>query len=124
ATVMTNCIASYNIVASDPRRLGIDPAIQQSVLDLLPAPNSFAGGDGLNTANYIFNAGRLDPQRDFVFKIDHKFNDYHSTFVRYAWGHQDTLNDTTMRARRPFRGCRRRSTRRATRATWRRAIAG
>ena len=94
ATVTTNCIASYNIVASDPRRLGIDPAIQQSVLDLLPAPNSFAAGDGLNTANYIFNAGRLDPQRDFVFKIDHKFNDYHSMFVRYAWGHQDTFNDT------------------------------
>src|SRR5262245_46472054 len=46
ATLTTNCIASYSIVASDPRRLGIDPAIQQSVLDLLPAPNGFAGGDG------------------------------------------------------------------------------
>ncbi|MGH9934659.1 MAG: hypothetical protein ACREAM_00340, partial [Blastocatellia bacterium] len=71
------------------------PTIQQRVLDLLPAPNSFAGGDGLNTANFIFNPGRLDPQRDFVFKIDHKFNDSHTMFVRYAWGHQDTLNDTT-----------------------------
>jgi Carboxypeptidase regulatory-like domain len=94
-TVTTNCVASYNIVANDPRRLGIDPTIQQRVLDLLPAPNSFAGGDGLNTANYIFNAGRLDPQRDFVFKIDHKFSDSHTMFARYAWGHQDTLNDTT-----------------------------
>ncbi len=93
-TVTTNCIASYNIVANDPRRLGVDPTIQQRVLDLLPAPNNFAGGDGLNTASYIFNAGRLDPQRDFVFKIDHKFNDSHTMFVRYAWGHQDTLNDT------------------------------
>jgi hypothetical protein len=92
--VTTNCIASYNILANDPRGLGVDPLIQQRVLDLLPAPNSFAGGDGLNTANYIFNAGRLDPQRDFTFKIDHKFNDSHSMFVRYAWGHQDTLNDT------------------------------
>jgi len=95
ATVTTNCIDSYNIIANDPRRLGVDPAIQQRVLDLLSAPNSFAGGDGLNTANYIFNAGRLDPQRDFVFKIDHKFNDSHTMFARYAWGHQDTLNDTT-----------------------------
>lgn len=95
ATVTTNCIASYNIVANDPRRLGTDPAIQQSVLDLLPAPNSFAGGDGLNTANFIWTVGRLDPQRDFVFKIDHKFNDSHTMFARYAWGSQNTLNDTT-----------------------------
>jgi hypothetical protein len=93
--VTTNCIASYNIVANDPRRLGVDPAIQKSVLDLLPAPNSFAGGDGLNTANYLWTAGRLDPQRDFTFKIDHKFNDSHTMFVRYAWGNQNTLNDTT-----------------------------
>ncbi len=95
ATVTTNCIASYNITANDPRRLGIDPAIQKNVFDLMPAPNSFAGGDGLNTANYIWTVGRLDPQRDFVFKIDHKFNDNHTMFVRYAWGKQDTVNDTT-----------------------------
>jgi hypothetical protein len=94
-TVTTNCIASYNIVANDPRGLGIDPTIQQRVVDLLPAPNNYAvTGDGLNTAGFVFNAGRLDPQRDFVFKIDHKFNDSHTMFVRYAWGHQDTLNDT------------------------------
>jgi hypothetical protein len=94
ATVTTNCIASYNIVANDPRRLGVDPAIQ-SVLNLLPAPNSYTGGDGLNSASYIWTVGRLDPQRDFVFKVDHKFNDNHSTFVRYAWGNQNTVNDTT-----------------------------
>ncbi|HEU0183688.1 MAG TPA: carboxypeptidase regulatory-like domain-containing protein, partial [Blastocatellia bacterium] len=93
--VTTNCIASYNILANDPRRLGIDPAIQQKVLDLLPAPNNFAGGDGLNTASYIWTVGRLDPQRDFTFKIDHKFNESHTMFVRYAWGAQNTLNDTT-----------------------------
>ncbi len=93
--VTTNCIASYNIVANDPRKLGIDPSIQQRVLDLLPAPNLYSSGDGLNTAAYTWNVGRLDPQRDFVFKIDHKFNDNHGVFVRYAWGKQDTLNDTT-----------------------------
>lgn len=95
ATVTTNCIASYNIIANDPRGLGIDPTIQQRVLDLLPAPNLFTGGDGLNTAQYVFSMGRLDPQRDFVFKIDHKFNDLHNLSVRYAWGKQDTINDST-----------------------------
>jgi hypothetical protein len=103
--VTTNCIASYNIVANDPRRLGIDPAIQQSVLDLLPAPNNYAiTGDGLNTAGFVFNAGRLDPQRDFLFKIDHKFNDSHTMFVRYAWGNQNTINDTTNSGEPAFPG--------------------
>jgi Carboxypeptidase regulatory-like domain/TonB dependent receptor-like, beta-barrel len=95
ASVTNNCIATYNIAGNDPLRLGIDPTIQERVLSLLPAPNSYATGDGLNTAGYIFNAGRLDPQRDFVFKIDHKFNDQHNVYVRYAWGKQDTINDTT-----------------------------
>lgn len=95
ATVTTNCIASYNIVQNDPRKLGIDPTIQQRVLSLFPAPNNYSVGDGLNTAGYTFSIGRLDPQRDFVFKIDHKFNDSHNMFVRYAWGKQDTVNDTT-----------------------------
>jgi carboxypeptidase family protein len=93
-TVIANCIASYNIAANDPRRLGIDPAIQDRVLSLLPPPTTFSTGDGLNTAGYVYNAGRLDPQRDFVFKIDHKINDNHNVYVRYAWGKQDTLNDT------------------------------
>jgi hypothetical protein len=95
ATVTSNCIATYNIVANDPRQLGIDPTIQQRVLSLFPAPNNYAAGDGLNTAGFVYNAGRLDPQRDFLFKIDHKFNDRHNMFVRYAWGNQNTINDTT-----------------------------
>ncbi|MEP7274309.1 MAG: carboxypeptidase-like regulatory domain-containing protein, partial [Acidobacteriota bacterium] len=94
ATVTTNCIASYNIVGNDPRRLGIDPTIQSRVLDLFPNPNQYTGGDGLNTAQYVFSEGRLDPQRDFVFKIDHSFNTRHNVSVRYAWGKQNTINDS------------------------------
>jgi hypothetical protein len=95
ATVTTNCIASYNIIGNDPRRLGVDPTIQSRVLSLLPSPNLFTGGDGLNTANYVFSEGRLDPQRDFVFKIDHNLTNTQNISVRYAWGKQDTINDST-----------------------------
>jgi hypothetical protein len=93
-TVTTNCIASYNIFGNDPRRLGVDPYIRQNVLDQLPAPNLFTGGDGLNTANFVWTVGRLDPHRDFVFRIDHTINGNHKIFGRYAWGKQDTINDT------------------------------
>lgn len=95
STVTTNCIASYNVVANDPRRQGLDPTMQ-TWFGLQPSPNIFTKvGDGLNTAGFIFSGGRMDPQRDFVFKIDHKFNENNTIFGRYAWGRQDTVNDTT-----------------------------
>jgi hypothetical protein len=98
ATVTTNCIASYDNGALDPKRLGLDPKLQQWFA-LQPTPNNYAAVgatavDGLNTAAYIFNVQRLDPQRDFVFKIDHRFNEANTVFVPYSWGRQDTPNDT------------------------------
>ncbi|MBL8203396.1 MAG: carboxypeptidase regulatory-like domain-containing protein [Blastocatellia bacterium] len=93
ATVTTNCIASYNIATNDPRRLGLDSSLT-SWYALQPAPNSFsAGGDGLNTAAYIFNVPIRNPQEDYTFKIDHKFNDLNTVFFRYSWGRQDTPDD-------------------------------
>jgi hypothetical protein len=93
STVTTNCIASYDIVANDPRRLGLDASLRQWY-GLQPAPNNYsAGGDGLNTAAFIFTVPRYDPQEDYTFKIDHKFNDNNTVFLRYSWGRQDTPND-------------------------------
>lgn len=94
-SVTTNCIASINILSNDPRPTKkIDPTIQSKVLNLALTPNDYSVGDGLNTAGYTFLARRTDPQKDFVFKIDHKFNDSNSIFGRYAWGTQETLSDT------------------------------
>ncbi len=94
STVTTNCIASYNVIQNDPRKLGIDPALQR-IIGLLPDPNNYNVGDGLNTAGFNYSGGRLDPQRDFHLKIDHKFNDRNNIFGRYSWGQQNTVNDTT-----------------------------
>jgi len=94
ATLTTNCIASLNVLQNDPRRLGADPATQR-IIGLLPNPNNYNVGDGLNTAGFNYSGGRLDPQRDFTFKIDHKFNDRNTASVRYSWGQQNTVNDTT-----------------------------
>ncbi len=93
-TVTTNCIATFNVLQNDPRNLGVDPATQR-IIGLLPDPNNYNVGDGLNTAGFNYSGGRLDPQRDFHLKIDHKFNDNNSIFGRYSWGQQNTVNDTT-----------------------------
>jgi hypothetical protein len=85
-------IATYNVGASDPQRLGLDPTIQQ-YLAQTPLPNNWTTGDGLNTAGYTFNALEQERQMDFVAKVDHTFNSTNAAFVRISKGYQDTNCD-------------------------------
>jgi hypothetical protein len=87
-------IQTYNVVARDPRTLGLDAQVQ-SIIALTPLPNRFDVGDGLNTAGFRSLATRTDPQRDFNTRFDHTFSDRNNLFGRYSWGQQDTVGDTT-----------------------------
>jgi hypothetical protein len=86
-------LATYDIVANDPLRLGLDPTIQR-VIDMTPLPNNFTAGDGLNTAGFTFAAPEQEKQMDFVAKIDRTFNARHSAFVRISKGYQNTFCDS------------------------------
>jgi hypothetical protein len=96
-------VGSYDIAANDPLRRGLDTSIQ-NYLGLTPLPNDFTAGDGLNTAGYTFTALQTERQRDAVFKIDQIINDRHTIFVRYAFGHQNTIGDTVNSGAPPFPG--------------------
>ncbi len=98
-------IATYDVVANDPQRLGLDPTIQR-LIGTTPLPNNFAhsGGDGLNTAGYTFAAPEQERQMDFVTKIDHTFNSNNSAFVRYSKGYQNTICDQVNAGEPPFPG--------------------
>src|SRR5215813_14814257 len=96
-------VGTYDIAANDPLRRRLDPSIQQ-YLGLTPLPNDFTAGDGLNTAGYTFTALQTERQRDAVFKIDQIINDRHTVFVRYAFGHQNTIGDTVNSGAPPFPG--------------------
>ena len=54
-------VSSYSFVANDPRRLGLDPVMQEETLAFLPLPNDFSTGDGLNTAGYRWNSPSESP---------------------------------------------------------------
>ncbi len=86
-------IGTYNIVANDPQRLGLN-AVSRQEIARTPLPNNFAVGDGLNLAGYTFIAPETEEQYDAVVKIDHAFNRKNNAFVRVAWGQQDTLCDS------------------------------
>jgi hypothetical protein len=86
-------IGSYDIAASDPQHLGLDPAITRLVA-MTPLPNNFTSGDGLNYAGFTFVAPEQERQMDFVTKIDHTFNNQHTAFVRISKGYQNTNCDS------------------------------
>jgi hypothetical protein len=96
-------VGTYNIPASDPQGLGLDPTIQR-LIGVTPLPNNFTAGDGLNTAGYTFVAPEMEEQLDFVTKIDHVFNPHHSAFARISRGYQNTLCDSVNGGEPPFAG--------------------
>ena len=85
-------IGSYNIGASDPARLGLDPTLK-SFIGLTPLPNNFRMGDGLNTAGFTFQPEESEKQYDAVIRIDHVLNEKNFFFGRVAWGEQNSMCD-------------------------------
>ncbi|MBX9601820.1 MAG: TonB-dependent receptor [Bryobacteraceae bacterium] len=99
----SNELRSFNIVANDPRGIGIDPAVARN-LALLPNPNNFDTGDLLNTAGYRFNApaGGLSDQS--TFKTDWNPASTLRLYFRYSWFKTLTPADTLNNAEATFPG--------------------
>jgi hypothetical protein len=49
-----DAVSRFDIARNDPRGKGIDPVIA-ATLALLPDPNNFDSGDGLNSGGFRFN---------------------------------------------------------------------
>lgn len=85
-TVTNNCIDTYNIVANDPRGIGLNPTMT-ALANLFPVPNDYTGGDGLNTALFKWNAPTQAPADTYAWRVDYTINAKHELFHRYtlAW---------------------------------------
>lgn len=93
APAVTPCINSYSIANNSASDGGMDTYLV-GLLNAMPLPNSYsAGGDGLNTAAFLFGAPQRERQYDFVSKFDFKINDNNSFYIRYAQGQQNTVGD-------------------------------
>src|SRR5215475_13817185 len=75
----TGDLLSLNLLGRDPNRLAADPTgILKSFFNLMPLPNNFRVGDGLNTAGFTW-ARRATTDLDiFAGRVDHKVNDKHT----------------------------------------------
>jgi hypothetical protein len=83
----------YDIIAKDPLRIRIDP-VMAGIIDQTPLPNSFTGGDGLNTALFRFNAPSTTNNNTYTTRVDYNFNANHSAAVRYTIGQFLTDGDS------------------------------
>jgi hypothetical protein len=89
-------IQSFDIARNDPRHLGIDPLIAQTIR-MLPQPNSSGGNsDGLNTGIYRFN-NPADSDRDtWLVRFDHKMTDRMNLFFRANLLRENTVDQINM----------------------------
>ncbi|MDP8979642.1 MAG: TonB-dependent receptor [Acidobacteriota bacterium] len=82
-------IQQYNIVANDPRHIGIDPTVLKNSISLLPKANNSDLGDGLNTLGFRFNnptgsrsdqaTGKLDYQMFSNLHLFARWSDFHTS---------------------------------------------
>jgi len=88
-------IQTFDIVANDPRRIGIDPQVA-AMLKLLPDPNNNDKGGGLNTAGYRFNNPNTSAGdgngNQFTIKADHTLLRGHHLFFRWAWARSSLID--------------------------------
>jgi hypothetical protein len=94
-------VGTYNVAAKDPQQLGLS-ADTQRLIKMMPLPNRFTTGDGLNVAGYTFYPSESEQQYDAVIKVDHVFSARHYTFGRVAWGEQNSICDRVNGGEPPF----------------------
>ncbi len=93
-----NCIATYDIFANDPRRIGIDPVIAK-LFNSYPKPNDYSVGDGLNTATYAWNPPTENQGPHWAVRVDHVLNERNSLFVRWLQADQNTRKGDPLNGR-------------------------
>jgi hypothetical protein len=88
----TGDLQTVSVFGRDPNRPAIDPSgAVQTQLALMPLPNDFRSGDGLNTAGYTWNRPRPYNFNQFDIRVDHQFTSQHrASFVYSDQGSQST----------------------------------
>jgi hypothetical protein len=70
----------------------LDP-VGQNLINLFPQPN-LPG----NAGNYLYNPVRATNERDFDARVDRRFSDYDSAWVRFSWSNSDLTEPSSLPA--------------------------
>lgn len=89
----TGDLQSLNLFGLDPNRRGLDSTgIIKRYLDLMPLPNNFRAGDGLNTAGYTWSRPGSSDRDQINARFDHQFNEQHRLSFNYTRENEFFLN--------------------------------
>ena len=81
----TGSLQSVSLFGRDPSRLGPDSTgIVAKNLALLPSPNNWTVGDGLNTAGYVWRRSSPDDIYSWTIRGDHNFNERERFTISYS----------------------------------------
>ncbi|MBI1788702.1 MAG: carboxypeptidase regulatory-like domain-containing protein [Acidobacteria bacterium] len=92
-------LQTVSVFGRDPSRMAADrTGFIEKQLALIPLPNNYRGGDGLNTAGYTWIRGVPINFGQFDLKFDHHFNARHRLSAGYS--HQSSTSFNTTGAQR------------------------
>jgi hypothetical protein len=74
-------IGTIDLLSVDPTRQGMDTVFLPSLLKVMPLPNNYDVGDGLNLAGYSYTTARPDNWYQWLLKIDHELSNRHHLSV-------------------------------------------
>ena len=95
----TGDLQTVSVFGRDPSRLVPDPTgTVQKQLELMPLPNNFRAGDGLNTAGYTWNRSRPYDFDQFDIRVDHQINTRHR--VNFVYSEQGSTSTNFIGAQR------------------------
>jgi hypothetical protein len=89
----TGELQSVNLFGRDPNRFTPDQTgIVKAMLDLMPLPNNFRDGDGLNTAGFTWSRPESANRDQIYARFDHVFTENHRFNFNYTWEKEFFLN--------------------------------
>jgi len=92
-TGATGPLQSVSVLGRDPSRLALDSTgIVAKNLALLPSPNNWGTGDGLNTAGFVWRRPSPDDIYSVTVRGDHNFNDRERFSLSYSHDTETNLN--------------------------------
>ncbi len=96
----TGALQTVSLFNRDPNRPGLDPTGRiQTALGVVPRPNNFRFGDGLNTAGFTWQRKESEDFNHLSLKFDHALNEKHQLAFSYT---REGRNNLGGYARKPF----------------------
>ncbi len=96
----TGPLSTVSVFGKDPNRLTADPTGElDKIYGLMPAPNNYLVGDGLNTAGFLWSRPVVDDFQLFEGRVDYIFNEKHR--ITLTLNHQSYFSENVANAQ-PF----------------------